>query len=187
MRWRGGAGAALAAVLCLSAATAEATLIEALSLGDLVSQSDTVVLVSCVGERALRDASDRIVTDYDLTVEDTLRGTATPGEVLTMRALSGEIGDLAMRIEGEPRLIPGRRYMLFLRSVDGVRRPVGMSQGVLPVTDDRGALLAHPGGGGLSLVHDNGGRLVPAPAALLHPEPLEQLRERVLEIVRRTP
>lgn len=184
---RRSAGLTLAMLLALVASPAQATLSEALSLNELVRQSEQVLLVTCVAEETLRDDRDRIVTDYAIRVDEVSRGDARPGQTLTMRRLGGELGDLGMRIEGEPRLVPGERYVVFLRAVGGVLRPVGMSQGVLPVTDEGAALMVHPGGAGLALVvRDATGRLVPAPAALQQDEPWESLRER-LDAVRGAP
>jgi len=188
MRFGAGLGVTCAILLSLSAAPAEATLSEALSLRELVAQSDVIVLATCVDQRALRDSRERIVTDYSLRVEETMSGSAPAGGTLTMRRLGGELGDLGMRIEGEPRLMPGERYVIFLRRVGAILRPVGMSQGVLPVEDRGGALTVHPGGAGLGLVQRaRGGQLVPAPAALLHPEPWERIRERVTDLVNEAP
>lgn len=187
MRLRAGAGLVLLALASLIAVPAHATLSEALSLSDLVQQSELVLLVTCTGERALRDDRDRIVTDYELRVDEVARGAAAPGQRVVMRRLGGELGDLGMRVEGEPRLAPGERYVVFLYSVGAILRPVGMSQGVLPVSEDAGALVVHPGGAGLALVtrHPDG-RLVPAPAALQSETPWERLRER-LDAVRGAP
>ncbi|MCA9606876.1 MAG: hypothetical protein KC619_14820 [Myxococcales bacterium] len=184
---RPGAGLTLATLLALVASPAEATISEALSLNELVRQSEQILLVTCVGEETLRDDRDRIVTDYAIQVDEVSRGTAQPGQTLTLRRLGGELGDLGMRIEGEPRLVPGERYVVFVYAVGGVLRPVGMSQGVLPVTSEAGALMVHPGGTGLALVlRGPDGRLAPAPAALQHEEPWERLRER-LDAVRGAP
>jgi len=180
MRPRAAAGLVTAALIGLWASDASATLSEALSLADLVRDADHVVVVTCVDEHALRDGRGRIVTDYRVTVEDVMGGSAAPGDSLTVRRLGGELGDLGMTIAGEPRLEVGQRYLLFLRDASSVLRPVGMSQGVLPVREREGVPWAHPGGAGLSLVQRGpGGQLVPAPAALLRPEPLEALRERI--------
>jgi len=177
------AGLTAATLFGLWASVASATVSEALSLADLVRDADHVVLVTCVDERALRDGYGRIVTDYDVTVEDVMGGPSARGDALTMRRLGGELGDLGMTIAGEPRLAVGERYLLFLRDMSGVLRPVGMSQGVLPVRERAGVPWAHPGGAGLSLVQrGSGGQLVPAPAALLSPEPLEALRERIEDV-----
>lgn len=181
------AGLTLAALVALAASPARATLSEALSLNDLVRQSEHVVLVTCVGEQSLRDDRDRIVTDYAIRVDEVSRGPAQPGQTLTLRRLGGELGDLGMRIEGEPRLAVGERYLVFLYAAGDVLRPVGMSQGVLPVSDDGGVLVVHPGGAGLGLVtRGPDGRLVPSPPALQSEEPWERLRER-LDTVRGAP
>lgn len=168
------------------AGTARATISEALSLGDLVRRADHVVVATAIGESARRDARGRIVTDYAVRIEEVMKGDARPGDVLVMTRIGGVIGDLGMRVEGEPGLEMGERYVLFLdRLRDGrTLRPVGMSQGVLPVREQNGEPMVLPGGDGLSLVQRvQGGRLVPAPAALLHPTRLVELRERVDHLV----
>ncbi|MGE0788697.1 MAG: hypothetical protein AB7S26_23700 [Sandaracinaceae bacterium] len=171
--------------LTLVPSLAEATLMEAMSLEQLVAESDLVAVVTCTDERASYDDRQRIVTDYALAVEEVLKGAATSRA--TMRRLGGEIGDIGMRIEGEPGLVPGQRYVVFLRRFDGgVDRPVGMSQGVLRIEEAAGVLRVLPGGGGLSLVQrDPTGGLRPAPSALLHPEALDAVRERIDRIVAR--
>jgi hypothetical protein len=94
-----------------------------------------------------------------------------------------------MHVEGEPHLEIGQRYLLFLaRSPAGTLRPVGMSQGVMPVQDRAGERVVMPGGGGLALVQPGpGGRLAPAPGALLYPEPYVDVRARVGRAVERNP
>lgn len=169
--------------------TASATIIEALSLAELVQEADHVVLVTCIDEHALRDSRRRIVTDFDLRVEDVIEGPSAIGSHLTMRRIGGAIGDLGMRIEGEPHLVVGERYLVFLRQLpSGTLRPVGMSQGVMPIQAPTASAPAMviPGGGGLALRQRGpAGQLAPAPAALLHPEPYEQLRPRLEGLVQR--
>ena len=171
--------------LTLVAAPAAATIVEALSLAALVDGADHVLLVTCEAERTHRDDRRRIVTDYDVRVEEVMKGGASTGDHLTVRRLGGEMGDLGMRIEGEPRLVPGGRYVVFLRAMDGgISRPVGMSQGVLPVLEEAGVATVQPGGAGLSLVRrGSAGGLVPAQAALQVPEPWDRLRGRVAAII----
>lgn len=179
--------APLVAMLVLGlAGRAHATISEALSLEALVRQADHIVLVTAIDENARRDARNRIVTDFTVRVEEVMKGDARPGDTLVMTRIGGVIGDLGMRVEGEPSLELGERYVLFLdRLSDGhTLRPVGMSQGVLPVQDRSGDPMVLPGGGGLSLVQRvQGGQLVPAPAAILHPTPLVELRDRVERVV----
>ncbi len=176
-------GVVLGGVVLGSVSPASATISEALSLRELVQQADHVVLATTVGARARRDTYGRIVTDYTVEVQDVLKGPARLGEPLVMTSLGGAIGDLGMRVEGEPHLRVGSRYVLFLRRAGGTLRPVGMSQGALAVREGDEPLVL-PGGGGLSLVQrGQGGQLMPAPAALIHPEPYPRLRERVGEVV----
>lgn len=184
MRLRHGAWA-LALFTVLAPAVASATIIEAFSLEQLVEHADTVALVTCTDERASYDSRQRIVTDYTLRVEEVMKGTAAVGSTVQMRRLGGVLGDLGMRVEGEPVLEPGQRYLVFLRHTDsGPNRPIGMSQGVMPVAEQAGVLIVQPGGGGLALVQrGTDGQLHPAPAALLHRAQFEQLRER-LETIR---
>lgn len=179
-------GVAVFGLLAALASPAHATISQALSLSELVRRADHVVLATCVDGRASRDGRRRIVTDYDVRVEETMKGDTREGATLTMRTLGGVLGDLGMRIEGEPHLEVGRRYLLFLRTLSDGRtlRPVGMSQGVMPVEEEGGTLTVQPGGGGMALRERGaGGRLVPAPPALLHPEPYVRVRERVERMV----
>lgn len=161
--------------------SASATVTEALSLRDLTQRADLVVLATAVAESARRDARGRIVTDVALRIEEALKGDARAGSTITMTRLGGAIGDIGMRVEGEPRFTVGERYVVFLyRTHGGALRPVGMSQGVMPVDDDGGETMVLPGGAGLSLVERvAGGRLAPAPGALIHAMPYLELRDRV--------
>jgi hypothetical protein len=183
--------AALLLAMGVLAGTAEATISEALSLQELVGQADHVVLATAVDEHARRDARGRIVTDFTVRVDEVVKGRSRAGATLVMTRLGGAIGDLGMRIEGEPSLAIGGRYVLFLRVMRDGRtlRPVGMSQGVMPIEEREGELTVLPGGGGLALMQRvQGGTLVPAPPAILHPEPYAEVRawlDRIVEDERR--
>ncbi len=165
---------------------ASATVSEALSLPELTQRADLVVLATALDKRARYDARGRIVTDVTLRVEETMKGDARVGSTLTMTRIGGVIGDIGMRVEGEPILDVGSRYVLFLYRVEGgsTLRPVGMSQGVMGVDEQHGERTVLPGGAGLSLVQRaRGGRLMPAPAALIHAMPYPELRDRVGAVV----
>jgi hypothetical protein len=115
-----------------------------------------------------------------------MKGPSSVGSQLVMTQLGGVLGDLGMHIEGEPHLDPGQRYVLFLYPASDHRtlRPVGMSQGVMPLREQNGDTIVYPGGAGLSLVQRvAGGQLMPAPPALVHPEPWDQVRARIMEVV----
>lgn len=177
-------GLAVAAVLlpALAAGPAAATVTAALDVRELVAQADHVVVGRVVSQHAHWDARRRIVTDVTVEVEQSMKGAAE-GERIVVRRLGGAIGDLGMRVAGEPDFTDGERAVLFAARSGGLLRPVGMSQGVLPIrVDPRGREMVLPGGQGLALVRPvQGNRLVTAPAALIGPRPLED----VLDDIRR--
>jgi hypothetical protein len=177
---------ALVAVLG-TAAPASATLIETMDLRALVRAADHIVLATVERTEARYDALDRIVTDATLRVEECLHGPASRGSTIVVRRLGGVLGDVGLRVEGEPSFEPGERIVLFARvsSGEGVLRPVGMSQGVLPVRHSgSGGETVLPGGEGLLLVRRGAdGRLQPAPGALTGPESLDALLERIRALV----
>lgn len=156
--------------------TASASLAVALDLRALVQRSDAVVVARVTAQQSRWDGG-RIVTDVLVEVVETLDGDARPGEQLQVVRFGGSVGDLGMRIEGEPTFEDGRQYLLFLRRWRGLHRPVGMSQGVMPVQEGSGTPMVQPGGAGLSLVTGPGGR--PAFGALRGPRSLDTLRAQI--------
>lgn len=176
----------LAAILLLSASTARATIIEALDLRELVRGSDHVVIGTVVSIRVRYDHLGRIVTDASVRIEESMHGAAANGSTIIARSLGGEIGDVGLRVEGEPSWIAGERILLFARALpaEGVVRAVGMSQGVLPIRTIDGTDRAMPGASGLALMQrGSDGRLRPAPAALLEAAPLDELCAQIRELV----
>lgn len=173
----------LLSLLVLAAPAAAATVL-ALELAELVSESDHVVTAVAVAEDVHRDARGRIVTDVTLEVAQRLKGPTAVGGELRMRTLGGVIGDLGMRVPGEPSLAMGSEHVLFLRDGDEACRAVGMSQGALRISEENGERTVNPGASGLRLVERNGGRLVPGAAAILHPMPLADFIAQVQDIVR---
>jgi hypothetical protein len=163
-----------------------ATSIEALDLRTLVGDADHVVVGTVVGIEARYDHLDRIVTDATIRVEERMLGETAVGGEVTVRSLGGAIGEVGLRIEGEPIFVAGERVLVFARLHRGERvlRAVGMSQGVMPIRDVGGAEMALPGGEGLALLaRGSDGRLRAAPAALIEPEPLDSVLARVRELV----
>lgn len=156
----------------------EASVTRALSLAELVAESDHISVARVIRQEA-RWQGRRIVTDVTLEIETSMKGGAA-GEQIVLRRLGGAIGDLGMRVEGEPGFTDGERSVIFARNARGALRPVGMSQGVLPVRVQAGAEMVLPGGAGLALVRatpDN--RFLPAPAALVSPRPLAEVLDEI--------
>jgi hypothetical protein len=94
-------------------------------LGQLVSDSDTIVVGEIRSARALLVANDRdLVTDSDVTVDRVLKRTAGPGlvkgDTLVVRRDGGVTeleGNRVIAIEEDfPELRVGEKYLLFLKS-----------------------------------------------------------------------
>ncbi len=147
---------ALATALLLLAATlpALASVVRPLPLPELVGRAQ-VVATAVVESSASAWVGERIVTDSVLVVDDPLLGTAA-GARLVVRTLGGEVGDLGQRVFGEPVFRSGERYLLFLESVPvpdpaaggrqpaALLRPVGMSQGALPIVASPEGMVVTP-------------------------------------------
>ncbi len=181
----------LVAALVLSVlalpSVSRASTVEAMDLRALVTESDHIALVTVVDAVTRYDHLGRIVTDYTVRVDERMHGASVEGRTLVLRRLGGALGDIGLRVEGEVALETGERVVLFARELvaDGVCRPVGMSQGVMSVRHEGSSELVMPGGDGLSLMtRGAGGRLVPGRAALAAPTSLDELRDRVRELVR---
>lgn len=146
-------------------------------MGALVSRSDQVVVARVTAQQA-RWEGERIVTDVLLDIEESVHGDATAGGQLMVVRLGGAIGELGMRVEGEPGFEDGGRYLLFLRNWQGNYRPVGMSQGVMRIREAAdGTAIVQPGGVGLSLVSRPGGPA--ALGALWRPRALQSVTRQV--------
>lgn len=165
---------ALTALILALPGLAAATQIRALSFADMMGRADRVVLVRAGEIETRYDRRGRIVRDQQLEVLEVVHGDAGVGDTFALTMLGGSLGDLSLRIEGEPELRPGERYVVFARrwedEVHTRWRPVGMNQGVLSVQGER----VLPGGHGLV---DDQGR--PASAALEAPTALDALLEEL--------
>jgi hypothetical protein len=138
--WRSRRAAALLLGALLVPHGAPASVVRALTLAELVEAS-SIVAVARVETATSLWVDGRIVTDTVLVVDEGLSG-AEPDERVTVRTLGGEVEGIGQRVSGEPWLRAGERYLVFLerlpaRAGDAAARfrPVGMSQGALPVTE----------------------------------------------------
>lgn len=161
-----------------------------MSLRALVTEADRVVVGTFIDARSHYDDRGRIVTDETFRVDETLYG-AHLGTIV-VRTLGGEVGDLGLVVAGEERHALGSHALLFLRTFapgdlpDGsiVFRPVGMSQGVMPMVASASGDVVMPGGSGVSIVtRMPDGSLVPGSAALPSPQPRDELLARIRDLV----
>lgn len=177
-----------ALALLIAAAPAAASVTVALDLDELVSHSEQVVLATVTGQRVHRDTQRRIVTDVTLRIDDSMKGGHGRGEDIVVRRLGGAIGELGMRVEGEPIFTDGERSVVFAERLGQHLRPTGMSQGVLRVRlDEGGRELVHPAVRGLELVQRTpAGAMIPAPAYLIAARPLNDVMDEIRQAVERT-
>lgn len=176
------ASGALVALLCLALSSAAlASVAAGLDLATLVARSEHAVAGEVQATTCRYDAEGRIVTDVLVRVDEVGKGPARRGDVLQLLVLGGSVGGVTMRVEGGASLTEGEHALLFVeRHATGNLIPVGLSQGVMPIRDEGGRRVVHPGGGGLALLRrDEHGRMVPTTAALTEPEELGSLLERV--------
>ncbi len=167
-------------------AASEASVVAALSTEELVDQSDIVCLAAVERTDVQMDDLGRIVTDAELRVHKTWKGTTRPGDTVTLRRLGGTLGDLSLQVIGEPVIERGGQVVLFARrSPKGpYLRAVGMAQGVLHVMRQGENTVVVPGTSALSLMRRGAdGALRPSSGALAGPTLLTDLDATVSALV----
>lgn len=176
------AGAALVCTLVAST-PADATILIALELQELIAESDRIVVGQVVWAEPIQIDSGMIRTRYRVLVEQDLRGS--DDRELIVETLGGRIGRLGMRVEGSPSFSLGDRVVVFLdRDSDAVFRPVGMAQGVMRVEHEDGRNVVVPTQPGMLLVRPNAqGALVKSAGPLSGPEHLDAFLSRVRKII----
>lgn len=174
-RWLG----LLAAVLLgLSAGSASASLVQALSLAELTTEADQVFVARVIAEESHYDEHERIVTDVRLQVEEPVKGKLAAGQSVTIRRQGGVVGDIGTRVLGEPSFASGETVVMFAarRGADGALRTVGMAQGALRVFDEGGKRWVRSAPGDAALVKRGAtGALVRAEVAVPSPRQLADL------------
>lgn len=169
------------ALLALATATvARASIAEALTLEELVRESERVVHARTLASAGHYEGNV-IVTTTTLEVLEDAKGRGS--RTFEVVHLGGVVGDVAMRVEGAPSFAVGTESLVFAGVVNGRMTPVGMSQGVLPVRVEQGSRRVFPGGRGLALVRrSQTGRLGAAPGALDAPRALDAVLEDIRRI-----
>ena len=141
----------------------DTTLAVALSLQDMISQSDVIAIGNCVDTRSVW-VDGSLVTVATVSVSETLKGAGSPN--LTV-VLPGGIDanrkiPVAMSYPGAPTLTPGENAFLFLTAAPefGNNYTVaGFSQGKFSiVTDDNGESMVSRNLSEMSLRGNNGVR-----------------------------
>ena len=170
------------AVLCGTARAPQASLLRAMSLEQLVTSSNEIIVAKVISVKAAWDPPHRrILSTIEVKIEECWKGAA--GEFITIVQPGGTVGDIEMTVHGMPKFTAGERSLLFLRGQTNFQ-VVGMSEGKRPVAwdaDSKRWMVESPNVEDTVDV-DAAGRLHPAAqAAQLD---LESMRARVRKMIR---
>lgn len=85
-----------------------------------------------------------IYTDTEFRIDGVIRGSARPGDAMTIRTAGGVADNVDVRIDGTTDLVRGETYLLFLEYVATPTRsgsefawaPVSLGQGVFHLSPD---------------------------------------------------
>lgn len=170
----------------LVASPADASIVQGLELPELVRHADRIVLGRVLFSESFQRPDGQLGTWHRIGVEREIRGRAPDEREVIVETLGGQIGDVGMRVEGEPSFTVGERVLVFIR--DGgpytAFRPVGMGQGVMRVRGERGVETVTQNREGLLLMRRNaGGHLEKSLGALPDEERLDALLSKLRDIV----
>lgn len=125
---------ALAVALCASAVSA--TTVKYVSIGKSIELSESVLVGHVLRTEAEYNRAGEIVTRIDLLVEETLKGNAEAGEVVSFYAFGGSLDGVNVETVGEARYALGQKVMVQLENIDGEYHTLGLSFGKWDVGKD---------------------------------------------------
>lgn len=120
------------------------TVLEELSLEEIVLEADEAFEGVVQSKTSRFDANGRIVTDVEVKVVGPIFGKLENGDVRVVTVLGGVVGTMGQIVPGAPRFSVGERVVLFVRCASSTtmisrRTIVGFSQGAFWVfRDSRG-------------------------------------------------
>ena len=120
----------LSATVFLAAAQSSlASQIAALSLADLTTQADAIVVADVLDVRSRWDTNHRrILTTVTIQVNEAWKGSIPGVGKMTIVQPGGSVGDIEMEVLGMPRFTLGERAVLFLQG-QKEHRVVGLNEG----------------------------------------------------------
>jgi hypothetical protein len=123
----------------MALATPASALMREVPLHDLVGGSAAIVRAEVTGVESHWTADHTtIVSDVTLRVAESWAGGLAPGSRLALEVEGGEVGDIGIFVEHQPRFHAGERVVLFLRSDPSARLRVNaLEQGKFSVVDDQ--------------------------------------------------
>lgn len=154
------------ALICaLAAAPLSASTFVALDRGELVAQSDAVVVGEVLYTYSYWNREGTMVfTDAVVHVQEAILGDASG--LVSVRTPGGQVAGFRVEAHGFPAFGQGQRQVLFLnRTADGVMEVTGFQQGQFRViTRSDGVEVAVPALKGVQLLSASGAR-APMPSA----------------------
>jgi len=173
-------GILLAALVVAS--PAEGSIVKGLELEELVAHADRIVLGRVLFSESFQRSDGTLGTWHRIGVERDVRGRAMDDSEVIVETMGGRIGEIGMRVEGEPSFAVGERVVVFIRGGGPYTafRAVGMAQGVMRVRMEQGVETVSQSREGLMLVRRNAqGRLEKSRGALPRSERLDAFLSRV--------
>jgi hypothetical protein len=125
---------ALAVALCASAVSA--TTVQYVPIDKSIDLSEAVLVGHVFGMEAEYNRGGEIVTRIDLLVEESFKGNAKGGEIVSFYAFGGSLDGVNVETVGEARYKLGQKVMVQLENIDGELHTLGLSFGKWDVGKD---------------------------------------------------
>lgn len=164
---------------------ADATIVKRLGVADMARRADVVVVGRVLRQTATWNPErTRIYTLTEISVSESLKGTAAAGATVTIRQLGGTLDGLVQTVPGNARFVVGEDVVVFLDrdETQPLHYVIGMAQGKFTVSRTAAGLQATQDTTDLAFVRpDPAGALVPVEAGPAAPVDggLEALRRAV--------
>ncbi len=123
----------LLALLCMSTAVSDATILIKKDLSQLAAEAELIVIAKVGNQSARYAKGTRVIFTYtDLTIERVLKGASD--KTMTVAEVGGKVGDITLHVESMPKFREGERVLLFIKKDTlGQQRVHGAIQGKFQV------------------------------------------------------
>lgn len=165
----------------------KASLLRAMSLGELANAADRIVVGSVIAVNAAWDPQHRkIISTIEVDIEESWKGQVGASRRIAIVQPGGSVGEMEMTVHGMPSFSIGEKSVLFLQGQNRYQ-VVGMSQG------KRGLAWDETSKQWLAQAPDPEGMVEVGPGAKLHQAqrgvsiPLSDLRAQVRRAIGKTP
>ncbi len=176
----------------LLAAPAGATIVKALSVKEMSTVADVIVVGEVVDQRTFwNDEKTRIYTVTRVRVSEALKGTSEGAEI-EIRQIGGTLDGLTQSIVGNAKLAKGEEVLVFLDRDD--QKPlhyvIGMAQGKFSIDRSSGVARVVRSMEGLALAKTDAKKIVelaPATEARVEAPTLDAFTAQIRDALRPAP